>query len=123
MDRSCRTDRDAFPAQFAFVKMNVGQIIFHRDRIEGALFDAFAASDAGDRAGFACRGLFVFIDAADKNPSVFRPFFTKFDNMLWACDHAFAAGSAFDFINDRKPGHVIHMDCIKRAGAHAICQA
>ena len=120
MDGFRRTCAYAFATQAALGEVDICQVVFHGNGTELAFFGTFAAADAGSLAGFPCDCPFVFIDAADENPSVFRTFVAEFDNVARTGFDASTASYAFFFIDDGQPRCRIQVDGIKLAGIDTV---
>ena len=71
---------DALTAQFAFVVVDVCQVVNNGDGIKGALLQAFSAADAGHVAGFLSYSSLVLVHARHKNTPSLGAFVAQFDD-------------------------------------------
>ena len=86
---------DTFPAQAAFVIVDISQVVFKSDRLERTFFHTFAAADTGHFTCFAGNAAFIFIYTGNEYPAVFRPFVAQFDNISRTGFYTGPAGYAF----------------------------
>jgi hypothetical protein len=116
-------DIDTFPAQAAFVVVDVSNVVDYRNGFERTLFGTFATSDTSCRTSLAGYAAFVFIDTADEYPARFRSFLAKFDDVAGTGFHTRAARYAFFFVHFGQTGFGIDFDCVELASVHAIAFA
>ena len=81
MDGPRRTYHHAFPAETAFVEIDVCHIVLDSYGSERTLLLAFAASDAGCLAGLACNCALVLVHAAYEYPAALRAFVAQLDDI------------------------------------------
>lgn len=120
MDGTRRTYYHAFPAETAFVEIDVCHIVLDSYGSERTLLLTFAASDAGCLAGLARNCTLVLVHAADKYPAALRTLVAQLDDILRASLDTGAAAGAFLLVHDRKPRDRIHGESSELAGRNTI---
>src|SRR5574344_49372 len=123
VNSTCGTFRNTFLAEFAFIEVNIGQIVSNRNRIVRADLGALATANARCQAGFARYCTFVFIDAGDEYPHRARTFVAKFDDVLRAGLDTGTAGGTFRLVYNRQSRDRIHRDGAELARSDAVTAA
>ena len=120
MNCSCGAFFNTLAAKLTLFKINISKVVFKRDGIKGAGFNAFAATDTCHRTVFLCRRAFFLVHAAHKNPAVFFAFVAQLDDIARTSSNTSATGHTFIFHNFGQPGFFVHENGIEGTCSNTI---
>lgn len=118
-----RTFLNTLPAQTAFLKVNIRQIVLQCDGLKLTGLHALATTYAGYGASLLRYRPLVLVDARHIYPAVLLVLVSEFNDMSRTSPHTGTTGGTLILIDLRKTCLRIHTDGSKTAGRHAVTTA